>query len=195
MTDKDEIVIEINLGRLAPVLLAGILLAIFFLPRQANARNNELPQVSGTNPMIFQGSYYLTKRLYNGSDADKACTAGYRMATLWDLLDPSNLVYDISRGYVHSPGDEGNGPPSGEEGWIRTGGVPSIGNGAGNGNCGLWSFAAADHYGTVAQLPNDWHTIEIKMGIWLTGDQECTTTQRVWCYRPPQLLFLPVVMK
>jgi len=195
VSNKEEMIIEIQLGRVATLLLAVFLLMFFFLPRKAEAQQKKMEQDSVRKPLTYLGSYYLTENYFNGATAYTACALGYRMATLWELLDPSNLDYNLSLGYDHSPGDQGSGPPSGEQGWVRTGGVPSIGTGAGNGNCGAWSFSVADQYGSTAWLPNDWSTPSNKIGIWLTGDQECNARQRVWCYHPAYVLYLPFIIR
>lgn len=62
--------------------------------------------------------FYLTRTGYTGARALSACTAGYHMASLWEIHDPSNLRYDTELGFVQD--DSGFGPPI-EFGWIRTG--------------------------------------------------------------------------
>lgn len=197
MPDKDEIIIEINLGRLGPLLLVLVLLALFLTAHQARARRSEQPQAPAISQSFFKGSYYLTNGYFDGASADVACMAGYRMATLWEILDTSNLIYDITLGHQIFDGDQGKGPPTGigGVGWVRTGGAPSIGNGAGNGNCAVWSYNFASSYGTTAWLPDDWSTTAVKMGDWLTGYAECNTYQRVWCFRLPVVVFLPLVVR
>jgi hypothetical protein len=195
MPDNDEIIIEINLGRLGPLLLALVLLVLFFTAHQVRARRSEQPQAPAVSQSLFKGSYYLTSNAYDGADAVTACTAGYRMAALWEILDTSNLLYDTILGYKIVPSDQGSGPPTGTAGWVRTGGVPSIGTGAGNGNCGVWTQNFPLTYGTLAWLPNDWSTTAVKIGVWLTNSRECINAYRVWCYRPPVVVFLPLVVR
>jgi hypothetical protein len=66
--------------------------------------------------------FYLTQDGYDGSQALSACAQGYHMASLWEILDPSNLSYDTSLGATVA--DSGSGPPNGS-GWIRTGFIAS----------------------------------------------------------------------
>ncbi len=48
--------------------------------------------------------FYLTREnTFDGSEAPSACAAGYHMASLWEIFDPSNLVYDTALG--HPSGD------------------------------------------------------------------------------------------
>jgi hypothetical protein len=70
--------------------------------------------------------YYLTESTYNGADADGTdgngagvCAEGYHFASLWEILDPSNLKYDTGLGMVRD--DSGQGPPTFPYfgGWLR----------------------------------------------------------------------------
>ena len=54
-------------------------------------------------------SFYLTKTTHTGAQALAACAEGYHMASLWEILNPSNLRYDTELGVV--VGDSGFGPP------------------------------------------------------------------------------------
>lgn len=174
-----KLTIQINLDSIGMRLMLFTVLVVILGGSTALARENsslERAQVA----IGFQArKYYLTEASFVGNQVLTACAAGYHTASLWEILDPSNLVYDTSLGYRYIPGD--GTPPTGVSGWARTGNVPSIGNGAGNGNCGLWSFAAADHYGTLIELPDDWTAPGSSMGVWLTGYAECTEAYRVWC--------------
>ena len=71
--------------------------------------------------------FYLTQSGANGSQALTACDGGYHMASIWEILDPSNLKYDTNRG--RTLGDSGSGPPSlgAGVGWIRTGEDAAVG--------------------------------------------------------------------
>jgi hypothetical protein len=67
--------------------------------------------------------YYLTAAgtYYDGSQATTACAEGYHMASMWELLDVSNLIYNTTLGFQHSSGDQGDGPPAHADGWVRSG--------------------------------------------------------------------------
>jgi hypothetical protein len=64
-------------------------------------------------------TYYLTTRTFQGNAALTAGTAGFHMASLWEIRDTSNLQYDTSRGLTQA--DSGSGPPTETWGWARTG--------------------------------------------------------------------------
>ena len=63
--------------------------------------------------------FYLTQGFFNGVEAPNSCAHGYHMASIWEIYDPSNLTYDTQRGFREA--DSGNGPPSNQSGWVRTG--------------------------------------------------------------------------
>ena len=121
--------------------------------------------------------YYLTTGTVDGNEPLSACAAGYHMAALWEILDPSNLVYNTTLGYVDPIGD--GGPPSNVLGWIRTGASPSIGTTPGGGNCADWSYT--DGSGTVVKLASDWTVASNIVGPWQAYTVECNTLRRVWC--------------
>jgi hypothetical protein len=104
--------------------------------------------------------YYLTQGTYDGNQALTACAAGYHMASLWEIHEPSNLRYDTALGLTG--GDSGAGPPangaSDEWGWIRTGTAGAFGNPGfpGMANCGAWTDNATDNAGTVVGLSSAW---------------------------------------
>lgn len=88
---------------------------VFLLARTTEAgaaatKNNGL-----TSPRQF----YLTTSTFNGSQPLRACAAGYHFASFWEILDPSNLVYNTTLGYQNA--DSGFGPPTNVTGFIRSG--------------------------------------------------------------------------
>ncbi len=58
--------------------------------------------------------YYLTTDRFKGDHAAQVCAIGFHMASIFELLNPSNLIYDSSLGEVLF--DSGSGPPS-YDGW------------------------------------------------------------------------------
>jgi hypothetical protein len=72
-------------------------------------------------PPFAPRAFYLTQTQHTGGEALTACAAGYHMASLWEIFDPSNLRYESDLGRKND--DSGFGPPTGEVGWIRTGGL------------------------------------------------------------------------
>ena len=57
------------------------------------------------------------------------------MTSAWEILNPSNLKYDIAFEVIGE--DSGSGPPTVYGGWIRTGYVANTGNFFGIGNCNV----------------------------------------------------------
>lgn len=129
-------------------------------------------------------SFYLTQSTHNGGQALSACAAGYHMASLWEIFDPSNLRYDTQLGLTL--GDSGFGPPSGELafGWIRTG-TPSGGAGTemiGQANCRAWTESTGAVRGTAVSLTEHWtSTFVDRISWWGKGLSSCSETHHVWC--------------
>src|SRR5215469_6134090 len=99
--------------------------------------------------------FYQTSGRFDGAHAPTACTAGYHMASLWEILDVSNLGYNTTLGLTAD--DSGSGPPSVSDGWIRTGfAAESSATNAGLANCNAWTENAGNSNGTFANLNNVW---------------------------------------
>ena len=127
-------------------------------------------------------TFYLTSLTYDGSQALNACEAGYHMASMWEILAPSNLRYDITLGLTRE--DSGFGPPQVFGGWVRTGGLPRrtvLIEGAAN--CGAWTSNSSEHEGTVASLPFSWavQSESRPLAPWDAGHTTCNSQVRVWC--------------
>lgn len=132
--------------------------------------------------------FYLTQEGYDGSQALSACADGYHMASLWEILDPSNLSYDTSLGATVA--DSGSGPPNGS-GWLRTGFIASAGAtaadgtgpAAGSANCQAWTSAGSEAHGTTALLPvyGDIETDVTMISPWVARTARCSARPRVWC--------------
>ena len=125
--------------------------------------------------------FYLTKETYRGGVALTACAAGYHMASLWEILDPSHLQYDTNRG--HTTADSGSGPPAGEWAWIRTGGGAYTSAGTGAANCSAWTTSSSAANGTFVSLTTGWTSTSSQISPWVTGQLSCDSTLRVWCVR------------
>jgi hypothetical protein len=145
--------------------------------------------------------YYLTQGTYNGADADGTdgngagvCAEGYHFASLWEILDPSNLKYNTDLGH---PGfDSGQGPPSYVEGWVRTGYYSSTSSIPGYGNCNVWDSSSSGHYGTIASLPRDWQAGQ-DIHVWEVDFGGCPYPFRVWCVADSASVpvYLPIILK
>jgi hypothetical protein len=118
--------------------------------------------------------------VYDGAEALQACADGFHMASIWEILDVSNLRYDTTRGFITT--DSGFGPPSGVFGWVRTGWTPEVGS-TGSANCDAWRSNNPGYSGTAIELPNDWENISlgIEIGSWIAGTMQCDTEAGVWC--------------
>jgi len=116
------------------------------------------PQQNETFIVPGQRSFYLTQSPKNGKYATTACADGYHMASLWEILDPSNLKYNTELGERRA--DSGDGPPSGLNGWIRTGyeSDASSSDPVGKVNCSAWKSNNPSDWGTVVYLEFDWST-------------------------------------
>lgn len=150
----------------------------------AQAREGDAPSLSGYYaPLLQSGSgrhYYLTEGGETGKNADEACTSGYHMASMWEILDVSNLIYETELGDAED--DTGEGPPTSWFGWIRTGYTSSGDSTPGKGNCRAWSNDDRDDHGTFAYLPDDWTwTGGSNIGAWKVGALRCDYAPQVWC--------------
>jgi hypothetical protein len=133
-------------------------------------------------PMLAEAKtkYYLTPGTFQGNAALTACDTGFRMASLWEIRDTTNLQYDRSRG--HTLGDSGSGPPTEEWGWIRTGNRSASYGGGGVSNCLAWTTnAPSPSYGTIAHLAGEWYMPTLPISPWAANEITCDTAVRVWC--------------
>ena len=144
-----------------------------------------LPSSAQQPPPFALRKFYLTKTdAFDGAQALNACAAGYHMAALWEIIDPSNLVYDTARGFVlpDQPNDQLSSVPAGESGWIRT-----SGRGDTSTNCRGWTSNSDAHNGNVVLLPDDtidgrgWDDAAQTVSPWKPGRLNCINENRVWC--------------
>ncbi len=135
--------------------------------------------------------FYLTNDRFQGDllapGKPAVCAAGYHMASIWEIHEPSNLRYDTALGVTTE--DSGAGPPAGLAGWARSG--------AYNGdnpiiqNCNNWTSADPATLGPGVQLPKVWVDV---LGVnsvgfpymdfiapWTPFFRECSLARRVWC--------------
>jgi hypothetical protein len=188
MKNEKTIAIDINLTRgLVGLLALALLMAAFggylaWGQSEVAASGMQAPLAASTG----MREYYLTQTLHNGGDADGTdgngagvCAAGYHFASLWEILDPSNLKYDTILGEMNT--DSGQGPPTMTIGWVRTGYTSnSTSFTAGQGNCGAWANSGVSDRGTAVYLPNDW-TAGQDIHIWEVFNQPCSSAAYVWC--------------
>lgn len=176
--DDKTLVIDINLTRgvvlvMVVILATGILFAGFGFYRDRAQAASISESTSGMR------HYYLTKTSEWGSTAIAACEAGYHMASLWEIADPSNLKYDTTNGFQRP--DSGDGPPAGAQGWVRTGYANDHSTTPGKANCDGWTNSSGTAYGTRAQLPVNWTAGNDDLSVWELSAYECGIEQYVWC--------------
>ena len=127
-----------------------------------------------------QRKYYLTSSsTFDGSEALTACSAGYHMASLAEIFDPTNLDYNSALGVVGA--DSGGGPPFSFAGWVRTGVSSSVNAVPGNANCAVWTSNSVANNGTTINLQPQWATPSIQVSPWDALVGACNATKRVWC--------------
>ena len=176
---EKTIVIDIRLTRGLVAFLIGALLLTAGLGYLAFG----LDQAAASSPMAPDAGstglrqYYLTIGNSDGASASSACASGFHMASMWEILDPSNLEYNLTLGTTSA--DMGYGPP-GLYGWVRTGWGAETMDSAGEANCDAWSSNSGSHYGSIMNTEPDWdHATGIPN--WNTTTQACNYSMPVWC--------------
>ena len=120
-------------------------------------------------------SFYLTQTSFTGSQATTACATGYHMASIWEIVDPSNLTYNKTLGLTQD--DTGFGPPSSVIGWVRTGDVP-----LGDRNCAGWTTSEYYYRGLTVYLNSAFDLTPSSLGPWIGLLRTCDTGDAgVWC--------------
>ena len=116
------------------------------------------------------------------------------MASLWEIFDPSALKYNTQLG--HSNADSGQGPPSDDTGWVRTGYSSNTSDTPGQGNCSAWNITGSRSSGSYAYLPKNWDG-GYDTYVWEVGTTACNQAPRVWCVSDnvPRYIFLPLIQR
>ena len=166
-------------------ILAGLIGALVWSPGQAVASPT---QAQRPDPL----QYYQTNDPYYGDQVLSACARGFHTASLWEILDTTNLRYNTRLGYTRR--DSGYGPPT-TGGWVRTGYASDSTDLAGEGNCQAWTSDSGMEYGSWIYLPGSWEAgYETLMG-WATGARACSDPLQVWCVGNESVIYLPLVMR
>ena len=181
-------------GRLLPIALIGALL-VAGLALASGGRVDAEGGAVATMPATGGRYFYLTAADYDTDEALTACGPGYHMASLWEILDVSNLAYDRDHPDAYVQDDSGEGPPSGWNGWIRTGRNSSSSATAGVGNCLTWTSTDSGDRGTAVRLITAWETPPGGIGTWDAGAYACSLAGPVWCVGDFYALYLPVVTR
>src|ERR1700730_18042199 len=115
-----------NSNGLPRVVITALVAIVAFALLSHNVGNAQGTVFTSTAPIR---GYYLTKSTITGSKVLTACASGYHFASIWEILNTSDLHYNttLRRTNVNS----GNGAPAYTShsttadvpyGWIRTGG-------------------------------------------------------------------------
>src|SRR5215470_19805110 len=165
--------------RVKEIVLTATLSALFLALGSTliNQRGNAAATAKSTAPVR---GYYLTRGTFDGSHALSACVAGYHMASVYEVRDPSNLRYDTNLGVNED--DSGLGPPSLHTGWIRTGFNALVNIGAGFDNCNAWTSNSAADNGTNVYLELDFlGSASTGTAPWFGQTDFCSRAVQVWC--------------
>ena len=154
------------------LVLVGVLATLLPLVSRGQGNPNIVPPFG---PRKF----YVTQTLHNGSQALSACANGYHMASLWEILDPSNLRYEPQLGRTRD--DSGFGPPVGFVGWIHTGSDASPFPTNGLANCNAWDSDDGMHRGTTVSLNSSWDDNGFLIDPWRPFHFPCNVPTPVWC--------------
>jgi hypothetical protein len=193
--NEDSLVIDIHLTRGLVAILCLVLVAVATLGTLARGRGQAAAAAPGA-PAGFAATglrqFYLTKGAYDGAYADGSdgngagvCASGYHFASLWEIVDPSNLAYNSTLGWdwteLSLDSDMGQGPPSHWTGWVRTGYTSGSSTGTpGEDNCEAWTSDSESGYGTVVSLRKNWSSTTA-MHVWKPDVSPCWGPQPVWC--------------
>ena len=132
---------------------------------------------------------YLTNQSFSTDQVKTACASGYHTASLWEILDVSNVIYDRAHPAAFKAADHGFGFPTDRHGWIRTGNGADSSSVTGSGNCKNWTSVSAADYGVSVRLSRYWETAPSgiqaggEIGAWDANSFTCNYTGPVWCAR------------
>ena len=115
--------------------------------------------------------YYLTSSVFAASLADSpsTCEVGFHFASVWEILDTSQVEYDPTLGYNDpDPGEIG---PGNATGWIR----------GGPADCSNWAGGGPLISGSTARLDSGLSDAAIVISPWEIINQTCVAPSRVFC--------------
>ena len=182
--EEKTVVISIRLTRGLVAVLIAALLAIAVLGTLALEQQEAIASAPDAAVAPAAGStgprqYYRTWVSFLPTEASAACAPGYHFASLWEILDTSNLQYNSVLGDYQA--DSGRGPLSGRRGWVRTGYNSDSSGHAGMSNCLAWTSDSEANLGTSAELTDQWGDETTDVGAWIVGNEACNTQVPVWC--------------
>jgi hypothetical protein len=168
-------------GRYGLLLLLSLLVVTGAGARARQAQEPVAGERAGVQVAGLRGFYYVTEADRRPAEALSSCAAGYHMASLWEILDPTELRYARCLAEAKVLADQGSGPPAGYWGWVRTGGDGSVVELAGQANCHVWTDTALGHFGTIVRLNPDWAAPASAISPWEARTWGCQQIAPVWC--------------
>ena len=180
------------------MLLISLLLTLLLSESAAALDRSDSPQEQLAAAFLPKSSgrhFYLTSLGYPTNAALTACASGYHMASLWEILDVSNLTYDYAHPAAYTQDDSGYGPPSGWFGRVRTGMSTSGSSIAGTGNCLNWTSISGSDFGATVRLSSAWETAPGEISTWDAASYACNIPFPVWCVGNFTTLYLPAILK
>ena len=174
---EEALVLTIDLSRaaVAALVVVAIVITAALLVRGPASASAAGEAVSAATDSMRQ-YYLLNETVADATQAIGSCAQGYHFASMWEILDSSNLVYNTSEGA--SSDDSGSGPPTTWYGWVRTGYISQNNATPGQANCNLWTTTSG--YGTTVRLVSEWATGG-ELHVWDAGIGDCDAPRRVWC--------------
>jgi hypothetical protein len=178
-----------------------LLLAMLLLIQAARALASQLPAENepAETFLYLVGQprhFYVSMTNVSGDDAINSCADGYHLASVWEILDVTDLVYASDHAAAKLLTDQGSGPAAGWWGWARTGGAASVANVAGRANCNAWASSTSGEYGTLVRLNPDWTDSATTISSWEAQTWSCAGTAPVWCVSDPVFgVWLPTMVK
>jgi hypothetical protein len=159
--------------KLLPVLPLVLLFGAAF--QSSNSVPEQLKAIQSQLSSLKPRQFYLTRTEHDGAHALSACATGYHMASLYEILDPSNLRYNKELGQTDA--DSGFGPPHLLFGWIRgSSSIPPLTN------CSSWTNASGMERGNAVSLHGYFDSNPVtQVSPWFAFTFECSSEQRAWC--------------
>jgi hypothetical protein len=152
-------------------------------PIGGNVCSDKLCSVSGAR------RFYLTPiAAANGAAAGASCSAGFHIASIWEIHDPSALFYDVAHGATSLGSGQGvpaqtSGSPANDNvGWVLTGidDATALPN-AGLVNCHAYTTGSASARGTILRIHGDLSAASPQVPPWTSNTAGCNEPWKVWC--------------
>ncbi len=147
-----------------------------------------LPATVNAGDHVKLTKYYLSTEQVNGDLATGACSTGFHMANLVELIDTRNLQYATGLPSAFSDivsiDDQRDGPSTIDFGWLRTGyaSTPDPTRDPYESlNCNNESISTDAEWGTVARLYDNGTASQMNSEWVGVCARQCNQHYRVWC--------------